>query len=179
MGLAAITMGAMSRAAGQLDGRCRLAAEGRTAVGGEHHEVRAARHLGGGAHRVERGCVHEHQSLAGGHPFGVLVDGVEIGGSPLGDRAERLLDDRRQPSGLVARRGIVVDDQAPALGELFPPPDALHQLAAHLFGGCPGGEQVFGAVALGGFREDGGAALAHQQVHCMAQCRVAADAQEA
>ena len=60
----------------------------------------------------------------------VLVDRDQVGGAALGHRAERLLEDRGEPAGLVAGRRVVVHLVAVARGVVLPPADPLDQLLA-------------------------------------------------
>ena len=65
-----------------------------------------------------------------GSAYSYTVD--QVGGAALGDRAQRLLEDRGQPAGLVAGRGVVVHLAVVARGVVLPPADALDQLLADL-----------------------------------------------
>jgi hypothetical protein len=51
--------------------------------------------------------------------------------------------------------------------------------SAHILADGTARQHEFDAVDLGRFRQDGGAAMAHQDVHRRAQRRVAGDAREA
>src|SRR3546814_1353393 len=76
----------------------------------------------------------------------------------------------------VAGRGIVVHLAAVAPDVVLPPADALDQLLADgARGGAPG-QQMLGAVDLRRLAQDGGAAVAHQQVGRGAQRRIGGDA---
>jgi hypothetical protein len=100
----------------------------------------------------------------------------QVGGAALGDGPRRLLQDGGQPAGLVAGRRVVVHLHlvAPRVG--LPPGNARQQLVGHLATDGAARQQVFAAVDLGRFRQDRGAAMAHQAVHRRAQRRVGADA---
>ena len=107
----------------------------------------------GRRHRVVAGRVHEHEALRG-HRLGVLVDVDQVRGAALGHRAQRLLEDRGEAAGLVARRRVVVHLAAVARGVVLPPADPLDELLAHLARHRAAGEQVLGAVDLGRLGQD-------------------------
>ena len=93
--------------------------------------VGAAGDDAGHAHRVVAGRVHDDEALRR-HRLGVVDDVDQRGAAALGDRAERLLVDRRQAAFLVAGRRVVVDLGAEDAGVPLPPLDALDQLLADL-----------------------------------------------
>ena len=160
---------------GDLDRGRRLAAIGRAAAGGEAEDVGAARHLAGRRDRIVAGRVHEHEALLG-HRVGIVIDGIERRRAALGRRAERLLEDRRQPAELVAGRGIVVHLHVVAGGVVLPPVDDLDELLAHFPVLRAAGEQVLGAVDLRRLREDRRAAMPDQDVGRDAERRIGGDA---
>ena len=108
--------------------------------------------------------------------LGVEVDLVEIGGASFGDGAEGLFEDGGEAAGLVAGLGVVVDGAFVAGGVLLPPVDAVDEALGDLGRGGAAGEEVFGAVDLRGFGEDGGATVADEDVDGCAEGGVGADA---
>ena len=108
--------------------------------------------------------------------LGVEIDAVQVGRACLGDGAEGLLEDGGETAGLVAGLGVVVDGAAVARGVLLPPVDAVDETPGDFGSGRATCEKVFGAVDLGSFREDGGAAVADEDVDSGAQRGVGADA---
>ena len=110
------------------------------------------------------------------HRLGV-VDHIDQGrAAALGDGAERLLVDGRQAAFLVAGRGIVVDLGAEDAGVPLPPLDALDQLFADRAADGAARQQMLGAVDLGRFAEDAGAALGDEQIGGDAEGGVGGDA---
>jgi hypothetical protein len=84
-------------------------------------------------------------------------------GAALGHAAERFLEHRGDPAGLVAGRGIVVHGLDPAAVPL-PPPVPVEELVGHaLIDGAPD-EQVLGAIDLGCLRQHAGATVPDQLV---------------
>ena len=63
-----------------------------------------------------------------------------------------------------------------ARGVLLPPVDALDEALGDLGAGRTASEEMLGAVDFRGFGEDGGAAVADEDVDCGAECGVGADA---
>ncbi len=63
-----------------------------------------------------------------------------------------------------------------ACGVLFPPVDAVDEALGDFGAGGATGEEVLGAVDLGGLGEDGGASVADEDVDGCAQCGIGADA---
>ena len=114
-----------------LDARRRLEPQHAAAAGREDQHVGAAGDQAGGAGRVVTGRVHEDEpglvDLRG--IIGHVDQGRRAG---LGQRAQRLLVDRRQAARLVARRRVVVDLGAEDAGVPLPPLDPLDQLLADL-----------------------------------------------
>ena len=132
----------------------------------------------GGRHRVVARRVHVDEALRG-HRLGVFVDVDEVRRAALGDRAQRLLEDRRQAAGLVARRRIVVHLALLARRVVLPPLDARDELLADLARHGAPRQQVLGAVDLGRLRQDRRAAVAHQQVDRRAERGIGGDARVA
>ena len=63
-----------------------------------------------------------------------------------------------------------------ACGVLLPPVDAIDEALGDFGARGAAGEEMFGAVDLGGFGEDGGAAVADEDVDGGAESGVGADA---
>src|SRR5207302_2980001 len=152
-----------------------LAAVRRAAAGGEADHVGAARHLAGRRDRVVARRIHVYEAV-GNYRLGVLVDGDQIGGAALRDRAERLLQYGGEAARLVARRGVVVHLVAVAPRVFLPPADARDQFLAHRAAHRAPREQMLGAVDLRRLGKDRGAAMTHQQIDRRAERRVRADA---
>src|SRR5262245_43828655 len=157
----------------QLQRRHRLAAEDRAAPGGEADHVAPARDQAGDRYRIVAGRVHEDEAARG--------DGLAVEehvhhrrGAALGHAAERLLEDRRDATRLVARRRVVVH-RLDAAAVPLPPLVTIDQLLGHALVDRPPDEQVLGAVDLGRFREHAGAAIPHQLIDRPAEGRVRGD----
>src|SRR5437870_1757495 len=79
--------------------------------------------------RIRSGRSHVAEA-ARGNGLGVFVNGDQVARAALGDRAERFLENRREPAGLVAGRRIVVHLAALARRVILPPLDARDELLA-------------------------------------------------
>ena len=93
------------------------------------------------------------------NPFcvtGVRVphDVDEVRAARLGHRAERLLDDGREPAGLVAGRRVGIDLRAVLVGVLLPPAHELDELLADLAADRAPREEVLGTIRLGRLGQD-------------------------
>src|SRR5262245_10770247 len=118
-----------NRVGGEFERRRGRATISRAAAGGEADHVGTAGNLAGGRDRVVPRRIHVNETALG-DPFGVFVDRVQVAGAALGNGAERLLENRRQPARLVAWRRVVVHFAVVDLGVVLPPLDALYQLVA-------------------------------------------------
>ncbi len=142
-----------------------FAAEDGAAACGEADDVGSAGYLTGGGDGIEAG--ESMKTRPGGvDGFGVEVDIVEVGGAALGDCAEGLFQDGGEAAGLVAGLGVVVDGAAVAGGVLLPPVDAVDEALGDFGARGAASEEMFGAVDFRGFGEDGGAAVADEDVDC-------------
>ena len=81
-----------------------------------------------------------------------------------------------RPPVLLPGWGLLSMEPSVAGGVLLPPVDAVDEALGDLGRRGAAGEEVFGAVDLGGFGEDGGAAVADEDVDGCAEGGVGADA---
>ena len=158
----------------QLDRWRRDAAVGRAAPGGETDQVGTSGDLSRHGDWVVAGGVHVDES-PGGDRFSIAIDVHQSGRAAFRYGSERLLEDGRQPPGLVAGGGVVVHLAVVAGRVVLPPFDVLDDLRAHIDRHRPTGEQVLGSIDLGGLRQDCGAAVADQFVDGRAQRGVGRD----
>ena len=126
-------------------------------------------------HRIEARRIHEHEPFLRDR-LGIFHDVDQVRAAGLGHRAERLLDDCRQPARLVAGRRVGVDLLAVLVGVLLPPAHQLDELLADLAADRAAREQVLGAIGFGRLRQDHRAAVPHHEIAGDAKRRVGRDA---
>src|SRR5690606_1932797 len=89
---------------------------------------------------------------------------------------ERLFKNVRQSPHLIARADCTIDLNIPAGGvDLLPPGNAFDQLATHFLGACAARQRMFDPIDFWGFREYRCPAMANENIHRCAKCRVRRD----
>ena len=164
------------RAVGRdLDAGRGLAAIDTAASGGEDADVAAARDESGHAHGIVAGRVHEAEA-GRGDGFGVIINGGERGLAALGNRAEALLVNGRQPALLVAVARVVINARAEHLRVIFPPMNLPDELVGHGLVHRALNQQMLRTINLRRLGEHGRAAVRDEPIAGHAERGIGGDA---